>query len=40
MQHQAKIGKKSSESLATPWGWIFAAWQLFAFFIHVTTQKS
>ena len=34
-QHQVEIGKKSRKSLATPWGWTFAIWKLFAFFSSI-----
>ena len=37
-QRQAEIGKKSSKSQTTPWGWNFIIWKLFTFFIHIITQ--
>ena len=33
-QHQAETGKNASKSYSTPWGWTFAIWKLFAFFIY------
>ena len=38
-QCQAEIGKISSKTSATPWGWTLAVWNLFAFFIHIIIQK-
>ena len=34
-----KSTKKLSKSYATPWGWTFAIWKLFALLIHVIIQK-
>ena len=38
-QHQAKIRKKSGKRSAATWGWTFAIWKLFIFFIHDIIQK-
>ena len=39
-QQQAKIGKKIKQKLrATPWGWTFAVWKSFAFFIQIYYPK-
>ena len=39
-QHQAETGKKMNKSETKPWGWTFAIWKLFAFFIHIIIQKT
>ena len=33
------LGMKPSKSYATPWGWTFAIWKLFAFFIYVSSKN-
>ena len=39
MQCQVEIDKKFSKCKATRWGWTFAIWKLFTFFIHLVIQK-
>ena len=34
-----KLTKKLSKCYATLWGWTFAIWKLFTFYIHVIIQK-
>ena len=38
-QRQPETGKNQAKAKQTPWGWTFAIWKLFAFFVQVIIQK-
>ena len=40
MENQAEIVEKFNKRYVTPWGWTFAIWKLFAFFIYVFIKLS